>query len=62
MSQSKEVFVRDFMGFSSTLEEEDAAILEEVLSRVWQEFSEEYQSVSLDDIDRRVTKFLLITP
>jgi hypothetical protein len=62
MSQSKDIFVRDFMGFSSPLEEEDAAILEETLSRVWQEFSEEYQSVSLDDIDRRVTKFLFITP
>jgi hypothetical protein len=49
------------MALDSSLEAEDAEILKETLSLIWEEFGEEYQRVSTSDLDGRFTKFIRIT-
>ena len=61
ISAFKRNFVRDFMASDPSVEAEEAEILEETLSLVWEEFEEEYQWVSAGDLDGRFTKFILIT-
>lgn len=39
---------------------EAASILENTLSRIWEEFREEYEHVSIDDIEGRYLKCLTI--
>jgi hypothetical protein len=53
-------FVRDFMAFAADSEPEAAAVLEDTLGLIWQEFNEEYQAVSLEDLDGRYSKFITI--
>ena len=60
MTGFEERFVRDFMAFAADSEPEAAAILEDTLVLIWQEFSEEYQAVSLEDLDGRYSKFITI--
>jgi hypothetical protein len=61
ISEFKPKFIRDFMALDSSLEAEDAEILKETLSLIWEEFGEEYQRVSTSDLDGRFTKFIRIT-
>lgn len=56
----EERFVREFMALAGDSEPEAAAILEETLILIWQEFNAEYQDVSLGDLDGRYSKFITI--
>ena len=58
----KEIFIADFMSFASALGEENKALLKNVLSTIWGEFSEEYERVSVDDLDVRFTRFIWMIP
>jgi len=60
MDSFKKTFIRDFMIHASNAHFEAASILENTLSRIWQEFREGYEHVSIDDIDGRYSKFLTI--
>ncbi len=60
ISEFKQNFVQDFAAFDPTLDAEDAETLKETLSLIWEEFEEEYQWVSTDDLDGRFTKFIEI--
>jgi len=62
MSGFRETFVRDFTGHASDLEPDLTDVLEDTLSQVWQQFSEEYAWVTASDLDERFTKFFLIHP
>jgi len=54
----EETFVNDFMAYAADSDPEAASILEDTLSLIWQEFREEYERVSLSDLDERYSKFL----
>ncbi len=56
----EDVFISDFMGFVSDLEPEQKADLRAVLSLIWREFAEEYESVTETDIEGRFSKYLEI--
>ncbi len=58
----KEIFVKDFMSFASNADPEAASILRDALSFIWQEFREEYEWVSLDELDARYSQFITILP
>lgn len=60
MTGYDERFVKDFMAFAADSNPEAALILEETLLLVWQEFQDEVEWVSLEDLDSRYSKFLLI--
>lgn len=54
----EETFVNDFMAYAADSDPEAASILEDTLSLIWQEFREEYERVSLRDLDERYSKFI----
>ena len=54
----EEAFIRDFMTYASDSDPEPASILEDTLSLIWREFSEEYERVPVRDLDARYSKFL----
>jgi hypothetical protein len=54
----EEKFVNDFMAYAADSDPEAASILENTLSLIWQEFREEYERVSLSDLDGRYSKFV----
>ncbi len=56
----EDVFIKDFMAFASDFEPELKADLKEALSLIWQEFAEEYESVTKKDIEGRFSKYLAI--
>ena len=56
------IFVKDFMGYASGFDKEAKKILKDTLSLIWHEFVDEYQWVSLADLDGRFTKFISIKP
>lgn len=58
----KEIFIEDFMTYVSNADPEAASILTDALSFIWQEFREEYEWVSLDELDARYSKFITILP
>jgi hypothetical protein len=58
----KEIFIKDFMTYVSNADPEAASILRDALSFIWQEFREEYEWVSLDELDARYSKFITILP
>lgn len=60
MSGFEDVFIQDFMSFASDFAPELKADLKEVLSLIWQEFAEEYESVTEKDIEGRFSKYLAI--
>ena len=62
MSDFKEIFVKDFMTYASNADPEAASILRDALSFIWQEFREEYEWVSLDELDARYSRFITIHP
>ena len=62
MDEFEETFVKDFMSYAFDADPEAASILGDTLSLIWQEFSEEYEWVSLRDLDSRYSKFISIMP
>jgi hypothetical protein len=61
ISAFKQNFISYFIALAPSLEVEDEDTLKKTLSLIWEEFGEEYQRVSTDDLDRRFTKFIRIT-
>lgn len=59
MSKQKKAFVDTFMGFVSNLDImfED---LKEALALIWNDFDAEYQWVSVNDLDRRFSKYIWV--
>jgi hypothetical protein len=57
----EEVFVRDLLVYVSHLEAGSVAVLKDVLSLIWREFSEEYEWVSQKNLDEKFQRFLWIT-
>ena len=55
------VFVEDMMTYAGDLEPAHIPILKDVLARLWQEFSEAYERVSLKNLDVKFQGFLWIT-
>ncbi len=55
-----ERFVNDFLEVASESDPEVAAILKEALVLIWQEFKQEYEWVSAQDLDERYVKFITI--
>ena len=62
MGEFEETFVKDFMSYAFDADPEAAPILRDTLSLIWQEFSEEYEWVSVRDLDSRYSKFISIMP
>ncbi len=60
MTGFQETFVEDFMAYASEADSESASILRGALSLIWQEFQEEYEGVSLSDLDGRYSSFIMI--
>ncbi len=54
----RDVFILDFKVCVSALEPEIEADLEDALSLIWQEFTEEYEGVAAEDLDGRFSKFI----
>lgn len=57
----EEIFVQDLISYVSDAEPQAASILKESLSLIWNEFREEYEWISTDDLDPRYSKYILIT-
>jgi hypothetical protein len=51
-------FVRDFMSHVEDFDRAEAAVLEDLLSQIWREFREEYERISIRDLDPRYSKFI----
>lgn len=62
MGGFEDKFVQSLMAYTSRPDKEAAPALKETLSLIWQEFSEEYQWVSIQDLSEKYAKFFLITP
>jgi hypothetical protein len=60
MPEFKERFIKDLMAHATSSDPATAAILENMLSQIWEEFHEEYERVSIDDLDRRCSRFVTI--
>ena len=60
MDNFKGHFVRNFMAYVSDADPEAASILEYTLSRIWEEFSDEHEYVSVNDLEGRYSRFLMI--
>jgi len=61
MAGFEKIFVKDFLAYASSSDPEAASILKDTLALIWQEFREEYERVSLRDLDDRYLKFISIT-
>ena len=57
MSGFEQVFIKDFMAYAYGLELEESANLKDILSLIWEEFREEYERVSIIDLDERFLGF-----
>ncbi len=55
-------FIKDMTAHASDLGPEDMEFLEQTLSLVWQEFREEYEWLSIDDLNSRYSRLISITP
>jgi len=62
MDSFEDAFIQFFMSHASRPDKEAAPVLKEILSLVWQEFCEEYERVSTQDLSGRYSKFFSITP
>ena len=60
MADFQETFVDDFMAYAAPADTEAAAILRDTLSLIWQEFREEYEWVSIEDLDERYSGYITI--
>jgi hypothetical protein len=61
MAGFEKTFIKDFMAYASSSDPEAASILKDTLALIWLEFREEYERVSLGDLDDRYLKFISIT-
>ena len=48
------------MAYAPDIEPELETSLQDVLSLIWQEFTEEYEGVAVGDLEGRFTKFVVI--
>jgi hypothetical protein len=62
MGGLEDKFIQFFMSHTSRPDREATPALKETISLIWQEFSEEYQWVSIQDLSEKYAKFFLITP
>ncbi|MDD5205454.1 MAG: DUF6178 family protein [Desulfobacterales bacterium] len=62
LEEYRAVFISDFLQFGDHLEEPKRGILKEALSRLWDEFSEDYAGLRLSDMEGRFSRFILIRP
>ena len=62
MAGFKKIFIGDFMLFFEDLDQKHKGRLKNILSVIWREFCEEYERVSVDELDERFMKFLWIMP
>ncbi len=60
MAGFEDVFIRDFMGFSSGFDQDVTTNLKVALALIWQDFSEEYESVAEEDLECRFVDFLCV--
>jgi hypothetical protein len=56
----KEAFIRDFTAYALNFEPEATSTLKETSSLIWREFVKEYEWVSIDDLDGRFSRFVII--
>jgi len=56
------VFIKDFMGYASDFNKEARKTLKGTLSLIWHEFADEYQRISIGNLDERFTKYFSIKP
>ena len=56
----KDIFIGEFMSYETTADPDQIGLLKDILSRIWEEFSEEYAMVEESDLDVRFTKFIMI--
>jgi len=60
MTEYKEVFEKDMLEHAGPADQEALLILRETLGQLWKDFEEEYQLVSLKDLDGRYSRFIKI--
>ncbi|MEE4351829.1 MAG: DUF6178 family protein [Desulfatiglans sp.] len=60
MDRGRRVFLNDLLTYSADGDPEASSILEDALSRVWDQFHEEYEYVSLTELDGRHSTFVTI--
>lgn len=60
MSEFEEIFIRDFMAYAADLEPGVVGTLKDTLTLIWREFCEDYEWVSLEDLDEKFQRFLWI--
>ena len=56
----KDIFIGEFISYGTTVDPGQTELLKDTLSRMWDEFSEEYAMVEESDLDARFTKFIMI--
>jgi hypothetical protein len=56
----KDIFISEFISYVTTADPGRTDLLKDTLSRMWEEFSEEYAMVEESDLDARFTKFIMI--
>jgi hypothetical protein len=61
MERYREVFLEDMLGLASELPGDHRAALREELSKIWEEFVDEYKDVPRGDTDMKHNPFLLIS-
>jgi len=60
MPDFKQIFIRDLMAHAPSSYSETASILENNLSQIWEEFHEEYERVSVNDLNGKCSRFVTI--
>ena len=60
MFEFKETFIKDLMAPATSSDLEKAAILENKVSQIWEEFHEGYERVSINDLEARHLGFVTI--
>ena len=62
MSGFEKIFVREIMAYAGDLESKSFKTLEDTLTLIWREFCEDYEWVSLEDLDEKFQRSLWIIP
>jgi hypothetical protein len=60
MPGAKDIFISEFISYGTTAASDKIDLLKDTLSRMWEDFSEEYAMVEESDLDARFTKFIMI--
>lgn len=60
MPEFEKIFVENFLDHAPDFEPELKIILKDTLSFIWEEFRQEYEWVSVDDLDGRYSRFISI--